>query len=497
MDQGLEGKDPTCKRCRSFKWHLLAAAMGRSPGKWIKGLFAKKSSKSNLSKGRQVLKPANREEPLIATKTYVPESTVEISQPTPIFDASNEVGSERGSVSVKQPCNEVLLSSVKDGSSQTITNSSPEEEVAKLSHAGAAVKAQAAFRGYRARRAFKTLKGIIRLQALIRGHLVRRQAGATFHCVSGIVKLQALARGRMVRCSEDGIEVQKSCNIGILLGADSSGKSMSNCMEKLPNNVFICKLVASPSTIPLHVQYGSEEPNSEWEWLERWTNLRFWALPKSEIIKPKKQTLLKSQSEHNGHQKRGTEQGRPKKTIRKPSSAISENGFNRSSPGSDKPKRVPKKVLSHPVDSVQEHTQNGDSETSGGIINETNTKDEIVMNGNQKNSLRRASLPAKIEEAENGTHISSPKVPSYMAPTKSAKAKLRAGQGSSPRVADSIVEKNETTRRHSLPSSTNGKISSMSPRVPKLVQAAGKGVVRIDSSLSSSRDGFERAEWKR
>lgn len=68
----------------------------------------------------------------------------------------------------------------------------------------------------KARRAFRTLKGIIRLQAVIRGHLVRRQAVATLHCLHGIVKFQALARGQKVRCSDIGIKIQKICTLEIL-----------------------------------------------------------------------------------------------------------------------------------------------------------------------------------------------------------------------------------------------------------------------------------------
>lgn len=68
----------------------------------------------------------------------------------------------------------------------------------------------------KARRAFWALKGIIRLQALIRGHLVRRQAVATLCCVMGIVRLQALARGREIRSSDFGVEVRRNCRLHLL-----------------------------------------------------------------------------------------------------------------------------------------------------------------------------------------------------------------------------------------------------------------------------------------
>ena len=65
----------------------------------------------------------------------------------------------------------------------------------------------------KARRAFWALKGIIRLQALIRGHLARRQAVATLCSMLGIVKFQALIRGRRVRTSDIGLEVQQKCSL--------------------------------------------------------------------------------------------------------------------------------------------------------------------------------------------------------------------------------------------------------------------------------------------
>lgn len=67
----------------------------------------------------------------------------------------------------------------------------------------------------KARQELQTLKGIIQLQALIRGNLVRRQAVATLNCVKGIVKFQALVRGYNVRRSDIGLEVQNICRVKI------------------------------------------------------------------------------------------------------------------------------------------------------------------------------------------------------------------------------------------------------------------------------------------
>ncbi|KAK7328971.1 hypothetical protein VNO77_23111 [Canavalia gladiata] len=77
----------------------------------------------------------------------------------------------------------------------------------------------------KAHRAFRALKGIIRLQALIRGHLVRRQAVITLYCMYEIVKLQAL----------DG-------KFGEPIGIPTK-------ISKLSINRFICK-VPFPSPSP-------------------------------------------------------------------------------------------------------------------------------------------------------------------------------------------------------------------------------------------------------
>lgn len=111
-------------------------------------------------------------------------------------------------------------------------------------------------------------------------------------------------------------------------------------------------------------------------------------------------------------------------------------------------------------------------------------RDALISDEDKKSSMRRASLPAKHDYSEKDLH-STPRLPSYMAATESAKAKLRAQ--ASPNFDQDDAEKYALRRRHSLPSSNSGKFSS-SPRVHKLVQASIKGGMRGDRSLMSSRD---------
>ncbi|CAH1422675.1 unnamed protein product [Lactuca virosa] len=65
----------------------------------------------------------------------------------------------------------------------------------------AAVMIQKVFRSHLARKAFRALKGLVKLQALVRGFLVRKRAAATLHSMQALIRAQAAIRSERARRS--------------------------------------------------------------------------------------------------------------------------------------------------------------------------------------------------------------------------------------------------------------------------------------------------------
>ncbi|KAK6158146.1 hypothetical protein DH2020_005460 [Rehmannia glutinosa] len=80
----------------------------------------------------------------------------------------------------------------------------------------AAVMVQSHFRAYLSRRALRALKALVKLQALVRGHLVRKQTAYALRRLQALVRAQVRARSGRVLMSESPHSSMKSSHFNYL-----------------------------------------------------------------------------------------------------------------------------------------------------------------------------------------------------------------------------------------------------------------------------------------
>ncbi|XP_071720831.1 protein IQ-DOMAIN 21-like [Rutidosis leptorrhynchoides] len=99
----------------------------------------------------------------------------------------------------------------------------------------AAILIQSYYRGYLARRALRALKGLVRLQALVRGHNVRKQAQMTMKCMQALVRVQARVRARRLELTHE--KVHKKVGIDEkMMSPMKSGERRNLSFEKIKEN---------------------------------------------------------------------------------------------------------------------------------------------------------------------------------------------------------------------------------------------------------------------
>ncbi|XP_011092836.1 protein IQ-DOMAIN 1-like isoform X1 [Sesamum indicum] len=294
----------------------------------------------------------------------------------------------------------------------------------------AAIRIQTAFRGYLARRALRALRGLVRLKLLVDGPTAKRQTSNTLKCMQTLSRVQSQIQSRRIRMLEENRALQRqllqkrareleSLRMGeewddslqskeqieaSLLQKYEAAMRRERALAYSYTHQQTWKKSAKPTNLlfmdPTNPQWG-------WSWLDRWM-----AAQSGET-----QTAAEKDLNSDRLSVKSASPGIAVGEITKSFARHQLNSDNPSSPVSQKP---PSSHLSPATPSSKPAARKlKPASPRGSTMIQDDDSRSVVSVGNRRHSIAGSS----VRDDESVASFSS--VPSYMAPTRSAKAKSK------------------------------------------------------------------------
>ncbi|XP_010423782.1 PREDICTED: protein IQ-DOMAIN 1-like [Camelina sativa] len=330
----------------------------------------------------------------------------------------------------------------------------PTRFAGKSNEEAAAILIQTIFRGYLARRALRAMRGLVRLKLLMEGSVVKRQAANTLKCMQTLSRVQSQIRARRIRMSEENQARQKQLlqkhakELAGLKNGDNWNDSIQS-KEKVEANLLSKYEATMRRERALAYAYSHQQnwknnsksgnpmfmdpsnPTWGWSWLERWMAGR---------------PLESSEKEQNSNNDNAAASVKGSINRNEASKSLTRNGSTQpNTPSSARgTPRNKNGFFSPPTPSrlnQSSRKSNNDDDAKSTI--------SVLSERNRRHSIAGSSV--RDDESLAG----SPALPSYMVPTKSARARLKpqSPSGGTTQENDGFTDKGSAKKRLSYPAS--------------------------------------------